>query len=147
MIAVCPALKRKGQPKTNKSPVGVGFIKTASTSLPEPAPEPESNAEVDPCFKPFISQGFVSLTGEEKDKVPVTILRDTAAYHSFMITNVMPLSDETLCNSDLLVWGIKMSVLRAPLHNVHLCLPLVTGPAKVAVLPRFPISAVSCYFG
>lgn len=99
LIAVCPALKRKGQPKTNKAPAGVGFIKTAF--LPETfldsEPEPECNGKVDPRFNPFISQGFVSLTGEEKDKVPVTILRDTAAYHSFMLDSVLPLSNETSC--------------------------------------------------
>ncbi len=64
-----------------------------------------------------------------------------------MLTNVLPLSNETSCNSDLLVWGIKMSVVRAPLHMVHLCLPLVTGHVKIAVLPRFPISGVSFILG
>ncbi len=72
LIVVCPVLKRKGQSKTSKTPVGVGFIKTTTLpeTLSEPVFEPESDAEIDPCFKPFISQGFVSLTGEEKDKVP-----------------------------------------------------------------------------
>ena len=101
--------------------------------------------EVDPRFKPFVSHGFVSVTGEESDKVPVTILRDTAAYHSFLLASVLPLSNDTSCSSDLLVWGIKISALNAPLHMIHLHSPLVSRHVKVAVLPRFPIDLV--YFG
>ncbi|KAG7471602.1 hypothetical protein JOB18_022732 [Solea senegalensis] len=98
--------------------------------------------------EPFVSHGFVSLTGEESDKVPVTILRDTAAYDSFMLTSVLPLSNKTSCFSDLLVWGIKMSELNAPLHMIHLHSPLVSGHVKVAVLPRFPIDRWHfVYFG
>ncbi len=149
LIAGCPVLKRKGHAKPNKGPVGVGFIKTASAleGCADTAPESEMNSEVDARFKPFISHGFVSLPGEEKSKVPVTILRDTAAYHSFMLESVLPLSSKTSCNSDLLVWGIKMSVAKAPLHIVHLCSPLVTGCVKVAVRSSFPIRGVSFILG
>ncbi|KAK0136914.1 hypothetical protein N1851_026936 [Merluccius polli] len=149
LIAVCPALKKKGQNKTGKSPSGVGFINTASPPVrhTEPLPEPEVNAEIDPRFEPFVSHGFVSLTGEESGKVPVKILRDTAAYHSFMLSSVLPLSNETSCFSDLLVWGIKMSELNAPLHMIHLHSPRVSGRVKVAVLPRFPISGISFILG
>lgn len=135
-------LKRKEKLKNAMIPAAVAFIQTATRFESESA-EPELKREVDPRFKPFISEGFVSLTEEEKDKVPVRIVRDTAAYHSFMLNDVLPLSAPTACNSDLLVWGIKMSVLQAPLHMVHLHSPLVTGCVKVAMIPRFPISGVS----
>ena len=145
MINACPVLRKKGHYKTIKTPAGVGFINTASS--PELLPAPEVKAEIDPPFKPFVSHGFVSLTGRESDKVPVTILRDTAAFHSFMLASVLPLSDETSCFSDLLVWGIKMSELNAPLHKIHLHSPLVSGLVKVAVLPQFPISGISFILG
>ena len=92
LIAVCPALRKKGQHKNGKSPAGVGFINTASLPVRhvEPLPEPEVNAEIDPHFKLFVSHGFVSLTGEESGKVPVT-----ATYHLFMLSSVLPLSNET----------------------------------------------------
>ncbi|CAJ1076939.1 uncharacterized protein LOC118558122 [Xyrichtys novacula] len=149
LIAACPTLRKKGQHKNGKPPAGVGFINTVSppVTLPESLPEAEVNVEVDPRFKPFVSQGFVSVTGEEADKVPVTILRDTAAYHSFILSSVLPLSNETSCFSDLLVWGIKMSELNAPLHMIHLHSPLASGRVKVAVLPRFPISGISFILG
>lgn len=89
---------------------------------------------------PFISQGFVSETGEEDGKVPVTILRDMVAHYS-----VLPLSEETSCCSDLLVWGIKTSVLRVPLHMV--CLRCGTRCVKVAVCLQLPISSVSFILG
>lgn len=149
LITDCPVLKRKGKSKISKTPVGVGFIKTAPSSEPlsEPAFALDSDANIDPCFKPFISQDFVSLTGEGKDNVPVKILRDTAAHDSFMLTNVLPLSNETSCNANLLVWGVKMSVVRAPLHMMQLYSPLVTGPVKIAMLSRFLISGVSFILG
>lgn len=82
------------------------------------------------------------LTGKEADKVLVTILRDTTSFHSSMLADVLPLSNKTLRLSDLLVWGIKMSELSAPLHMIHLHSPLVSGHVKVAVVPRLLISSI-----
>lgn len=45
-------------------------------------------------YRPFITEGFVSMVGSEV-KVPVTILRDTAAFDSFILAGVLPLSDES----------------------------------------------------
>ena len=134
LIALCPVLKRK-EAKNFK---GVGLIK--SMSISETSSEVE--AKVDDRFLPFISKGFVSFTGEEKDKVPVTILRDTGAYQSFLLESVLPLSEQTYCGSDILVWGIKISVVRAPLHMVHLHSAFLTERIKVAVRPRLPIDGI-----
>lgn len=105
------------------------------------------HSNVDLQFSPFISKGFVSLTGEEKDKAPITILCGTDVYHSFMLESILPLLEETSCGSDLLVWEIKMSVTNAPLHMVHLYSPLVTGHLKVAVHPQLPIKGISFILG
>ena len=40
---------------------------------------------------------------------------------------VMPFSDQSYCGSDLLVWGITLSVLRVMLHTVTLSSTLVSG--------------------
>lgn len=37
----------------------------------------QNASEPDPCFKPFILEGFVSVTGDPKDQQPVKMLRDT----------------------------------------------------------------------
>ncbi|XP_035984480.1 uncharacterized protein LOC118558122 [Fundulus heteroclitus] len=146
LIAACPVLKKKGV-KNMKTPAGVGLIKSTSRPNVRCDIQQKPKVDVDPQFLPFISQGFVSLTGEEKDKVPITILRDTGAHHSFLLESVLPLSDQSSCGSDILVWGIKMSVIKAPLHMVHLCSPLVSGRVKVAVRPRLPIEGVSFILG
>lgn len=83
LIAACPVLKNK-EAKSIKTPVGVGLIKSASQLNVCSDIQQKPKVDVDPQFLPFISQGFVSLTGKEKDKVPITILRDTDAYHSFI---------------------------------------------------------------
>lgn len=146
LIAVCPVLRKK-EHKSGKPPAGVGFVNIASPPVQIDAtlPEPKASAEVDPRFKPFVFPGFVSLSAES-EKVLITIIRDTAAYHSFFLANVLPLSDKTSCFSDLLVWGIKMCEINASLHMVHLFSP-VSGHVKVAVLPRFPISGVTFILG
>lgn len=50
---------------------------------------------------------------------PVQILRNTSETHSLIRTGVLPFSKQTYCGSDILVWGVTMSVLR---------LPFVSGP-------------------
>uniref|UniRef100_A0A3P9JAN5 Gypsy retrotransposon integrase-like protein 1 n=1 Tax=Oryzias latipes TaxID=8090 RepID=A0A3P9JAN5_ORYLA len=144
LVATCHVLKKK-LTRNSVTPTGVGFVN--SVLIEKSSIEQNPQTDVEPNFVPFISHGYVSLTGEDKDKVPVTILRDTGAYQSFMLESVLQLSEETSCGSDLLVWGIKMSVLRVPLHEVHLHSPLVTGRVKVAIRSRLPISGVSFILG
>lgn len=132
LIAGCPALKRKEARGVAVSG-RVGLIETAPSSvLPPPDMGGDTMGDVDPQFSPFVSRGFVSLTGEETDRVPVTILRDTGAYHSLLLESVLPLSEQSSCGSNILVWGIKMSVTSAPVHMVFLQSPLVSGYVKVA---------------
>lgn len=55
----------------------VRLIETAPSSVLPPADVGgDTMGDVDPQFSLFVSRGFVSLTGEETDRVPVTILRD-----------------------------------------------------------------------
>ncbi|CAI5695146.1 unnamed protein product [Oreochromis niloticus] len=148
LIIACPALKRK-EARGAAASGGVGLIETApSSGLPSPdVGGSVLGGGVDPQFSPFVSRGFVSLTGEETDRVPVTILRDTGAYHSFLLESVLPLSERSSCGSNILVWGIKMSVTSAPVHTVFLQSPLVTGYVKVAVRPRLPIAGIFFILG
>lgn len=80
LIAKCPILERKNQArlvKNSKSPTGVGFNSAMSTAVLSSSSSQNECDKADSSFNPFISQGFVSVTGEEKDWVPITILRDT----------------------------------------------------------------------
>ena len=55
--------------------------------------QPDSLRGADKCFKPFIFDGFVSLSGEVSDQRPVKILRDTGGSQSFILSDILPLND------------------------------------------------------
>lgn len=79
--------------------------------------------------------------------MPVTILRDTGAYRSFILSAVLPLNEETSCNSYILVWGVKMSTVMVPQHKVYLHSSIVSGHVKVGMRPQLPISGVHFILG
>ena len=78
--------------------------------------QPDSLRGADKCFKPFIFDGFVSLSGEVSDQPPVKILRDTGGSQSFILSDILPLNDESACKSSAIVRGIKMGFVPGPLH-------------------------------
>lgn len=49
----------------------------------------------DDCFKPFVFEGFVSLTGKAEDQCPVTVLRDTACSQSLILSSVPSLGTKS----------------------------------------------------
>ncbi|KAF3836228.1 hypothetical protein F7725_028786, partial [Dissostichus mawsoni] len=93
IVANCYALRDEKKPVKT-----VAFV---STTKPGP---PGSGLEV---FAPFLMQGLVSLLGKN-NKVPITILRDTAASQSFIVSGVLPLSEVAAVNSGVLVRGFGM---------------------------------------
>ncbi|CAI5669799.1 unnamed protein product [Oreochromis niloticus] len=145
LIANCPSLRRKEQSHTLKKPKSVGFVRSVST--PNPVSDEPGNDSLDSSYRPFISQGFASLTGKEEDRVPIVILRDTGAAQSLILESALPFSSSSFCGADALVWGVKMSVLRAPLHRVFLQSPLVSGPVTVGVRARLPVQGVTMILG
>ncbi|XP_013875699.1 uncharacterized protein LOC106525872 [Austrofundulus limnaeus] len=96
-------------------------------------------------YSPFLMKGEVSVAGGEK--VPVTILRDTAASRSIILNSVLPLSDETSLNSFELVQGFGMKFVNVPLHRVHLKSELLSGEVVLAASPVFPINGVDLLLG
>lgn len=68
----------KEKTKQKKEKKETGLIKTASPSEMLFEPDKNPDTEVDSHFKPFM---FVSLTGDGKNKVLATIVRDRVAYH------------------------------------------------------------------
>lgn len=102
--------------------------------------------DIDDDFKPFVSHGFLSLT-DDVDRVPVVILRDTCAKYSIARRGILPFSDQSYCGSDLLVWGIGLSVLRVPVHSVKLSCPLVTGRVRIGVRDQLPVTGVDIILG
>lgn len=78
---------------------------------------------------------------------PVTILRDTGAAQSFLLSTVMPLSVDTYCGADRVVQDIGLRYVNVPLHSVYLQSDLVCGKVEVGVCTKLPISGVTFILG
>ncbi|KAI4809981.1 hypothetical protein KUCAC02_018831 [Chaenocephalus aceratus] len=98
------------------------------------------------AYLPFISEGFVSLSGEGV-KVPVTILRDTAASQSFIRRDVLPFDSGSEVDAGITVRYFGMHVMEVPLHTIHLTSELVSGPVVIGVENCFPVEGVSLILG
>ena len=64
--------------------------------------------------KPFISEGVVSLVGDENSSQKVKILRDTGATQSLMLDSVLPLTENSFTGANVLISGVEMGVLEVP---------------------------------
>lgn len=84
--------------------------------------EPCTNADlkvVVACFKPFIFDGLVSLTGEPADQCSVRILRDTVFSQSVILTAALPFTDQSASNYGSVLCGVEMGYIPRPIHRVH----------------------------
>lgn len=79
-------------------------------------------------FAPFVMDGVVSLAGDSV-KIPVKMLRDTAASQFFLLEGVLPLGDDYAVGSDVPMLGLSMK-------------NIVSGEVVVGVQPIFPIKGV-----
>uniref|UniRef100_A0A8K9V3F6 Gypsy retrotransposon integrase-like protein 1 n=1 Tax=Oncorhynchus mykiss TaxID=8022 RepID=A0A8K9V3F6_ONCMY len=151
MINDCFLLKRKqGMPLRAKPPTGVALIRTVVRSATKQVPQ--SNCSLkdqvpDRSYEPFIFEGFVSLTNDGASQRPVKILRDTGAAQSFILSDVLPLSDDTYCGSSVLVQGIEMGFVPVPLHFVKVHSELISGIFRVGVRPKLPVKGVTFIMG
>ncbi|KAM7406893.1 hypothetical protein PAMA_002878 [Pampus argenteus] len=149
-VNYCFALNKRG-----KSSKAVNLLKTESSlsqsySTPTPSvscsPPEQSLRQLDDVFLPFVMKGAVSLTSEGP-KVPVVILRDSAASQSVILSGVLPLSEKSSTESAALVRGFGMQFVGIPLHTIYLDSELVTGPVVVGVSDEFPVGGVSFILG
>ena len=97
-------------------------------------------------FKPFVSEGFVSLKSSSS-QVPIKILRDTGATQSLLLEGVLPLSVSTSTGESVIAQGIEGGCVNIPLHKVKLVSDLVTGSVVVGTRPILPIKGVSLLLG
>ena len=95
---------------------------------------------------PFVSEGCASLTKEDT-QVSVKILRDTGALQSLMLQNVLPLSNKTLMDANVLIQGVELNTITIPLHKVCTHSDLITGPVVVGIRPTLPLKGVSFVLG
>lgn len=99
-------------------------------------------------YKPFLSQGFVSLDDSSKTHtVKILQLRDTGAAQTLSLEGVLPLSEQTFTGRTVLIQGVELGVINVPLHRICLKSYLITGPVTVDVRPTLPVSGVSLLQG
>ena len=62
-------------------------------------------------YEPFISQGLVSLVGEEAQAQSICVLRDTGASQSLLLEGVLSLSESSYTVSNVLLQGIELGIV------------------------------------
>ena len=98
-------------------------------------------------YKPFISEGVVSLVGDENSSQKVKILRDTSATQSLMLDSVLPLTENSFTGANVLISGVEMSVLEVPLHEVNIKSSLINGNIVIGMRPSLPVDGISLILG
>ena len=95
-------------------------------------------------YKPFISEGVVSLVGDENSsqKAKVKILRDTGATQSLMLDSVLPLTENSFTGANVLISGVEMGVL-----EVNIKSSLINGKIVIGTRPSLPVEGVSLILG
>lgn len=63
-----------------------------------------------------------------------------------MLADVLPLTDETSCQSYVVAQGIENG-MKIPLHLVDLCSSIVSGRVRVGVCDQLPVKSISIILG
>ena len=139
--AKCPTLKAK---PSEASAHPNAFVKNLSDS--QSRIEPVDLEKVKKQYEPFVSVGYVSLSGSDEAR-KVKVLRDTGASQSLILDSVLPFCENSSVGASVLLKGIGDGFVEAPLHEVDLKSDLVSGVVKMAVRPSLPMAEVSIILG
>ena len=148
-ISECWTLQRKNKQQVSSNALTVS--KTQGFNVPKL--ELTKGKDTPICigiadsYKPFLSEGYVTLVGEDCCPKPIKILRDTGASQSLILEGVLPLSEKTFTGASILVQGVECGFVNVPLHKLNLKSDLVSGVVTVGVRPSLPVEGVSFLLG
>ena len=108
---------------------------------------PNTESDYMENYKPFISQGVVSLVGDENSSQKVKILRDTGATQSLMLDSVLPLTENSFTGGNVLISGVEMGILEVPLHEVNIKSSLINGNIVIGMRSSLPLVGISLTLG
>ena len=108
---------------------------------------PNTESDYMENYKPFISEGVVSLVGDENSSQKVKILRDTGATQSLMLDSLLPLTENSFTGANVLISGVEMGVLEVPLHEVNIKSSLINGNIVIGMRPSLPVEGISLILG
>ena len=155
IVSECWVLKRKneGKPQNDSKPQGsVGCTVLKDPLMPIKIEKPnsrvlKSKSDIMEDYKPFITEGFVSLIGDNTSLQPIKILRDTGASQSLMLESILPFSGKTSAGANVLLQGVDPGFHSVPLHHINLKSDLVSGQVVVGVRPTLPVEGISLLLG
>ena len=104
---------------------------------------PETESDYMENYKPFISEGVVSLVGDESSSQKVKILRDTGATQSLMLDSVLPLTENSFTGANVPILGVEIGVLEVPLHEVNIKSSLINGNIVIGMRLSLPLEGIS----
>ena len=108
---------------------------------------PNTESDYMENYKPFISEGVVSLVGDENSSQKVKISRDTGATQSLMLDSVLPFTENSFTGANVLISGVEMGVLEVPLHEVNIKSSLINGNIVIGMRPSLPVEGISLILG
>ena len=144
-VKVKPLIDRNNFVEKNKGIKVNPLHNDKSCSEDEISPNTESDYMEN--YKPFISEGVVSLVGDENSSQKVKILRDTGATQSLMLDSVLPLTENSFTGANVLISGVEMGVLEVPLHEVNIKSSLINGNIVIGMRPSLPVEGISLILG
>ena len=108
---------------------------------------PNTESDYMENYKPFISEGVVSLGGDENSSQKGKVLRDTGATQSLMLDIVLSLTENSFTGANVLISGVEMGVLEVPLHEVNIKSSLINGNIVIGMRPSLPVEGISLILG
>ncbi len=137
--------------KSQGSPIGCAVtLRSKVHSSVEKQEIPQKGIETDKVredFKPFVLEGFVSLSGDDVSPKPIKIMRDTCCAQSMILEDALPFDIESSTGTNALIQGIGMDCISVPLHKMNLKTDLVSGTVTIGVRHELPVRGVSMLLG
>ena len=144
-VKVKPLIDRNNLVEKNKG-IKVNPLHNVKSCI-EDEISPNTESDYMENYKPFISEGVVSLVGDENSSQKVKILRDTGATQSLMLDSVLPLTENSFTGANVLISGVEMGVLEVPLHEVNIKSSLINGNIVIGMRPSLPVEGISLILG
>ena len=144
-VKVKPLIDRNSFVEKNKG-IKVNPLHNVKSCI-EDEISPNTESDYMENYKPFISEGVVSLVGDENSSQKVKILRDTGATQSLMLDSVLPLTENSFTGANVLISGVEMGVLEVPLHEVNIKSSLINGNIVIGTRPSLPVEGISLILG
>ena len=98
-------------------------------------------------YRPFLSDGFVSVNSDFAKYAPITILRDTGASQFLILTDTLPFSEKTSSGTSVRIQGVECGFVNVPLYNIYLSSDLVNSPVAVGIRQTLPFKGVHLLIG